>query len=154
MTRKADFNAEEWSTVVEGPLLAGMRVVTAARGGTIRESLAMGQVYAKARKEQGASELLDDLVASPPAMDPERVKGAGDVAAASTARLREAITLLEAKASAEDLAAYRAFTLDLAEAAANAHREGGVLGIGGEQVSEGEQAALDDIRATLGGAGA
>ena len=36
MTKKADFNADEWSTIAEGPLLAGMRVVTASRGGTIR----------------------------------------------------------------------------------------------------------------------
>ncbi len=66
MTKKADFNAEEWSKVVEGPLLAGIRVITADRGGTIRESLAMGQVYAHARQQQGASELLDELVATPP----------------------------------------------------------------------------------------
>jgi len=43
MTRKADFNAEEWSTIVDGPLYAGMRVVSADRGGTLRESLAMGR---------------------------------------------------------------------------------------------------------------
>ena len=34
MTRKADFNAEEWSTVVEGPLFAGLKVVSSHRGGT------------------------------------------------------------------------------------------------------------------------
>lgn len=42
MTKKADFNADEWAKVVEGPLLAGMQVITADRGGTIRESMAMG----------------------------------------------------------------------------------------------------------------
>ena len=55
MTAKADFNAEEWSTVVEAPVLAGMRVVSAGRGGTIRETLAMGKVYAAARQAQGQS---------------------------------------------------------------------------------------------------
>lgn len=43
MTPRADFNAEEWSTVVDGPLCAGMRVISADRGGTLRESLAMGR---------------------------------------------------------------------------------------------------------------
>jgi hypothetical protein len=150
MTKKADFNADEWSTVVEGPLLAGMRVITASRGGTIRESIAMGQTYAKARQQQGESELLDDLVASPPAMDADRVRATGDVAAASSERLREAVGLLEAKSSPEEVEAYKRFVLSLAEAVASAHKEGGFLGVGGKQVSDEEQAALDDIAATLG----
>jgi hypothetical protein len=149
MTKKADFNAEEWSTVVEGPLLAGLRVVTADRGGTIRESLAMGQVYAAARQRHGESELLDELVSSPPAMDQERLRSVGDVGQASIQRLREALGILEQKASPEDVEAYKRFVLAVAEAAAKAHKEGGFIGIGGKQVSEREQAALDEIAATL-----
>jgi hypothetical protein len=150
MTNKADFNAEEWSTVVEGPLLAGMRVVTADRGGTIRESLAMGQVYAHARQRHGDSELLDQLVASPPSMDQERLRSAGDVGAASTQRLREALGVLEQKATPEEVEAYKRFVVSVAEAVAKAHKEGGFAGIGGKEVSESEQAALDEIAATLG----
>lgn len=103
----------------------------------------------QARGQHGESELLDDLVASPPAMDPGRVKAMGDLATASTTRLREAIALLEAKATPQEVEAYRGFVLTLARAAAEAHREGGFMGVGGSQVSETEQAALDDIAATL-----
>ena len=149
MTKKGDFNADEWSALVEGPLLAGMRVITAGRGGTIRESLALGQTYAKARQQHGESELLDDLVAAPPAMEPDRLRSAGDISAVTTERLREAVQLLEQKASPDEVEAYKRFVLTLAEAAANAHREGGFMGVGGKQVSEGEQAALDEIAATL-----
>ena len=149
MATKADFNAEEWSTVVEGPVLAGMRVVTAHRGGTIRESLAMGKVYAAARERQGQSELADALVSSPPALDQERVRAVGDVARATTEGLREALGILERKASPEELETYKRFVLDVAEAAAKAHKEGGFIGIGGKQVSESEQAALDEIAAAL-----
>ncbi len=151
MTKKADFNAEEWSKVVEGPLLAGMRVVTADRGGTIRESLAMSKVYNHARQQQGGSELLDELVASPPALDPDRVRSAGDVGQASGEGLREALRLLEEKASPEEVEAYRGFVRDVAGAAARAHKEGGFLGVGGKDVSAEEQAALDEIEAVLGG---
>src|SRR3954464_1796297 len=77
MTRKADFNAEEWSTVAEGPLYAGLRVIAASRGGTVRESLAMGRVYKDARTQHGESELLDELVASPPTLDPKHAQQAG-----------------------------------------------------------------------------
>ena len=151
MTKKAEFNAEEWSTVVEGPLLAGVRVVAASRGGTIRESLAMGKVYTEARQQQGASELLDELVASPPAIDSARVQGAGgDIASVSAQRIREAVQLVNDKATPEEADAYKRFVLSVAEAAANAHREGGFLGVGGQQVSDAEKAALDEIAATLG----
>src|SRR3981081_4760008 len=77
MTLKADFNAEEWSTVVNGPLYAGMRVISADRGGTLRESLAMGRVYQQAREHHGDSELLDELVKSPPSIDADRLREAG-----------------------------------------------------------------------------
>jgi hypothetical protein len=149
MTKKADFNAEEWSKVVEGPMLAGMRVITADRGGTIRESLAMGQVYTRARQQQGGSELLDELVASPPAMDPNRIRSAGDVGQASSEGLREALGLLEQKASPEEVDAYKGFVRAVADAVARAHKEGGVLGVGGKEVSAQEQAALDEIEAVL-----
>ena len=149
MTKKADFNADEWSKVVEGPLLAGMRVVTADRGGTIRESLAMGQVYAQARQQQGASELLDELVATPPAIDPARTRSSGDVGQSSSDGLRAAVGLLEQKASPEELGAYRGFVRDVARAVARAHKEGGFLGLGGKEVSPAEQVALDEIEAAL-----
>ncbi|MEJ7797374.1 MAG: hypothetical protein WKF42_02660 [Solirubrobacteraceae bacterium] len=149
MTKKADLNADEWSKVVEGPLLAGMRVITADRGGTIRESLAMGQVYAQARQQQGASELLDELVATPPVMDPARTRSSGDVAQPNSDGLRAAVELLEQKASPEEVGAYKGFVRDLAGAVARAHKEGGFLGMGGKKVSPEEQVALDEIEAVL-----
>lgn len=149
MARKADFNAEEWSTIVEGPLLAGMRVVGAGRGGTIRESLAIGRVYSQARQAHGESELLDELVSSPPAVDPQGLKGADDIAAASSDRLRAALGLLTEKGSTDEAEAYKRFVLSVAQAAAEAHKEGGFIGIGGKQISAEEQAALDEIRAVL-----
>ena len=151
MATKADFNAEEWSTVVEGPLLAGMRVVLAHGGGTIRETMAIGKVYAKAREAQGQSDLLDALVASPPALDRERIKGKSDVARESTERLREALAILREKGSPEDVEGYKQLVLAIAQAAAEAHKEGGFIGIGGKPISDEEKAALDEIRAVLDG---
>jgi hypothetical protein len=148
MATKADFNAEEWSTIVEGPLLAGMRVVGAGRGGTIRESLAIGKVYNEARQATGDSEILDALVSSPPGIDPKGLQGAGDIATASSDRLREAVRLLTEKAP-DDLDAYKRFVLSVAQAAAEAHKEGGFIGIGGKQVSPEEQTAIDDIAQVL-----
>jgi hypothetical protein len=149
LTSKADFNAEEWTTVVEGPVLAGMRVVAAHRGGTIRESIAVAKVYAAARETQGESELLDALVSSPPAVDSQQVRNGGDIASVSSQRLRDALRILGDKATPEEVEEYKRFVMEVAEAAAKAHKEGGFIGIGGKQVSAEEQAALDDIQAIL-----
>jgi hypothetical protein len=151
MTRKADFNAEEWSTVVEGPVFAGMRVIAADRGGTIRESLAMGRVYQEARQQQGQSELLDALVASPPSIDRAAAQEAGgDVGALTKQRLSNAMRILSEKATPEEIDAYKRFVMTVAQAVAAAHKEGGFLGIGGKQVSDAENQALDEISTALG----
>jgi hypothetical protein len=150
VTSKAEFNAEEWTTVVEGPVLPGMRVVAAHRGGTIRESLAVAKVYAAAREAQGESELLDALVSSPPAVDAQQIRASGgDVKSASEERLREALRILGEKATPEEVEQYKRFVMEVAEAAAKAHKEGGFIGIGGKPISPEEQAALDEIQALL-----
>lgn len=151
MTTKRDLNAEEWATLAEGPMLAGMRVVAAERGGTIRESLALGRVYTEARQQQGGSELLDELVASPPALDVNRLRErAGDLPSFASERVREAVAIADAKATPGEAQAYREFILTVAEAVAGANREGGFVGIGGKPVSDNEQVALDELRALLG----
>jgi hypothetical protein len=150
VTSKADFNAEEWTTVVEAPVLAGLRVVAAHRGGSIRESIAVAKVYAAARQAQGDSEFLDALVASPPSVDAKRVReGGADIATVSGERLRDALRILREKASPEELDEYKRFGMEVAEAAAKAHKEGGFIGIGGKPVSPEEQTALDEIQAIL-----
>jgi hypothetical protein len=148
MASKADFNAQEWSTVVEAPVLAGMRVVRAGRGGTIRESLAIGKVYTEARKSQGQNEFLDELVASPPTA-PQDIQPTDDPSAVVKTRLREALRIVDEKGSPDDADAYRTFIVAVGRAAAEAHKEGGFIGIGGKRISEEEQKALDEIQAEL-----
>jgi hypothetical protein len=151
MTKKADFNAEEWSTVVDGPLYAGMRVISADRGGTLRETMAMGRVYQAAREHGGESELLDDLVKSPPSIDPGRLREAGgNIGALASDQLREAMRILEAKATAAEADSYKRFVMSVAQAVAGAHKEGGFLGVGGKQVSDAEEQALDELSSALG----
>jgi hypothetical protein len=151
VTTKADFNAEDWSTVVDGPLYAGLRVIAADRGGTLRESMAMGRVYQEARARQGASPLLDELIKSPPAIDPERLQAAGgDLSAVTTDHLRRAMSILESTATVDEVDAYKTFVMTVAQAVAAAHKEGGFLGIGGTRISEAEDQALDEISSALG----
>jgi hypothetical protein len=150
VTSKADFNAEDWSTVVDGPLYAGVRVIAADRGGTLRESVAMSRVYQEARTHHGDSPLLDELLKAPPTIDAQRVQSAGDIAAVTTEHMRKAMGILEHTATQAETDAYKTFVMTVAQAVAGAHKEGGFLGIGGTAVSEAEEQALDEIAAALG----
>ena len=150
MTSKADFNAEEWSTVVEGPPVAGMIVVTAEKGGTLRESVQMGKAYQDARQAQPGGELIEALLASPPEVDPAGYKSPEDVRERGLQQLREAISILESKAQPDEIDSYRGFVLAVAGRVAHAHKTGGFLGFGGHEVSENEQDALDRVAAAMG----
>lgn len=153
MTDKRQFNAEEWSTVVEGPALAGLAVVKADRGGTLRESMSIARAYSEALKE-GVAELVQEVVNSAPSIDARALQDrGGDVAGYADERLAEACAIVERVADASELEDYRRLVLDVADTVARAHKEGGFLGIGGTAVSDKERAALDRIARAVGMAG-
>jgi hypothetical protein len=145
MTGKADFTEQEWETVLEGPTSAGLIVSTAQRGGTFRESFSLAKAYGDARKTSGASGLMDEIAASKPKVDRAPQSSPKELREHYLGIIRQAISLLEAKASPEELEEYRGFTLSLVErvAAAKEEDEGG-------PVSEAERAAIDEISAALG----
>jgi hypothetical protein len=144
MTTKSQFNAEEWEHVAQAPALAALRVMLADRGGAIRESIALGKAYAEARRE-GGSELIEDLVASPPRVDPASMGQPDQLREQLPQRIRDAVRTVEEKATPEETEQYRSFILRVADVVAHAANEGGVLGIGGKQVSDQEQAVLDEL---------
>ncbi len=147
MTTKADFTEQEWQTVLEGPPSAGLIVVTAQRGGTIRETFAIAKAYAEARQQHGASELLDEIVGAKPEMDHTRYHSPEELKQHSLQHLQDAVELLGRKATADELEDYKGFVLALADKVANAHREGDVA------VSDAERAAIEEIKGALGAAG-
>jgi hypothetical protein len=64
-------------------------------------------------------------------------------------KVREVLALLGTKASPEEVAAYKQMLATVAEETANASKEGGFLGFGGERVSAGEQAFVDQVKSLL-----
>ena len=58
--------------------------------------------------------------------------------------------IVAAKATTEEATAFRAWLLTAAQNAADAAKEGGFMGFGAVQVSEGEKAMLDQLRSSLG----
>lgn len=144
MTTSADFTPEEWDIVREGPTSAGLIVSTAQRGGTFREILAMARVYTEARQEHGDSELLDQLVAEKPDVDRTKSHSPEELRDHGLQRIREAVALVEQKATAVELGEYRRFVSSLAERVARAKSEGDT------SISEAEGAAIAEIAEALG----
>ncbi len=147
MTTKAAFNAEDWSVVTNAPFLTAMLVIAADRRGTVRETMAISRAYASAREQDGG-ELLRAVLTTPPAIDPATApRTPEDLRREAPATLRQAVAILERHATEDEVVAYKRFVFSLADTVARAHREGGFLGLGGTQVSEHEQEALDEIAA-------
>jgi hypothetical protein len=144
MTGKADFTEQEWETVLEGPTSAGLVVSTAQRGGSIRESFSLAKAYAEARSATGASGLMQEVAQSKPKVDRAHQGSVEELRKHHLSIVRQAASLLEAKASPEELEDYRRFTLSLAERVASAKEEGD------QPISDAERAAIDEISAALG----
>ncbi len=143
MTTKSDFSEEEWHLVLEAPPSAGLIVVAAQRGGSIRETIAIAKAYVEARKQHGESELLDEIVAAKPERDHTHYHSPEELKQQGLQHLRDAVALLERKASPAEVEEYRNFIVNLANKVAAAHREHG------KDVSEAESAAIADITAAL-----
>ena len=143
MTGKADFTPDEWQLVSEGPPAAGLAVATAKRGGSFRESFALAKAYTEARGDHGESQLLDELVAQRPRVKHERAHSAGELKEQTLQLLRDAVALVRAKATPEELDDYRSFVLNVVNRVANAHTENGVA------VAPEEAAVIEEISASL-----
>lgn len=163
MAKKADFSPDQWRRFIEAPLLAGFAVSAAAPGGLIgmiQESMASADALASAQADAAANELvaaiIEDLLTAPGRTAAREgvqrlIEGAelAEIKARSLAQLRETARIADA-AAPQDAAALRNWLAGIARRVAGAAAEGGFLGLGGEQISRAERAALDEIDAALG----
>lgn len=148
MTSKSDFTTEEWKQILEAPPVAGLLVVTAQRGGSFRETIAMAKAYVEARQQHGESQLLDEIVAAKPERDHTHYHSPEELMQKGLEHLRDAVATLARKATPEEVDEYRRFIITLSHKVAAAHREHG------KEVSESEQSAIDEITAALNTTGA
>ena len=144
MTTKERFTDEEWELIREAPTSAGMIVLTAQKGGSFREAFAMAKAYTEARQHHGNSELLDAIVSAKPARDHTHYHSPDDLKQAGLQHLRDAVALLEQKATAQEVEDYRGFVKTLADKVASAHREHGV------DITDAEHQAVEEIAGALG----
>ena len=160
MTSKAAFTDAEWPRLKRAPFVAGMAISLADPGGpieAIKETSATLKTVLAAGEQGDHGELVGEIAreVADDARHHHNPLGGFKPTKAATAgveildELREVNRIASEKASPEDAAAYRAWLIDAAQAAANAAKEGGFMGWHAERVSAGEQRMLDSLREAL-----
>ena len=160
MSTKADFSADEWDLLRSSPMMAGFLVVVASPSGpvgVVQESTAMSRVILEAATSAQTpllKSLTEDMKSSmsipkaPPGATPAAIQEA------ATEILHRTSDLLGTKATPEEAMETKQWLVKIAQATAEAAKEGGFLGIGGTLVSEEEKVAVGKVASTLGVAAA
>ena len=160
MAKKADFTSEEWQRILSLPQVASLYLALASPSnplGLAQELIASTKGILEALKSSSGNELIDAVAADfrEKAEKRERMEAPlktsndpNEMKAQCLQISREVAALLSQKAPA-DAQAYKQWVYQAAQNSANAAKEGGFLGIGGERVSEAEAAALKELATAL-----
>jgi hypothetical protein len=161
MSTKTDFTSEEWETIRNAPYLTAAAVMIAGRSGifgSIKEALVTAQTfYASASSEsplikalsaQEEVELSQEFVSSQIAFR-EAAQAPEKLRSLAVEKCQTAVGLLHPKGGAGEAESYKRWVIDIAQKVANAAKEGGFFGLGGERISDAEQAILADLAAAL-----
>ena len=160
MTTKSDFTEDEWVRVVRAPFVAGMAISLADPGGPIEATKETMATLKSATNPPSREQLLaevalevqaDGAAAAQPAHGLQAHGGGAPAGEQVLDELRAVQALVAAKATPEEAAAFGTWLVTAAQAAADAAKEGGFMGFGAKQVSEREQAMLDQVRAAVAG---
>lgn len=161
MAKKADFTSEEWQLILSLPQVASLYLTLASPSnplGLAQELIASTKGLVEVLKASSGNELIDAVAADMREKAEKRerlespVKPGNDLNEIKSQCLkacRDVAALLSQKAPA-DAGPYKQWVYQAAQNSANAAKEGGVFGIGGERVSEAETVALKEIAAALG----
>lgn len=158
MTSRADYSDEEWMRLCRAPFVAGMSISIADPGGPIemaKETMATMRATSTPPSQdelliavsQDISSMVNQKQNPLAGFKPESSALMGKMVLDELGAVNE---ILEAKASPAEAEAFRRWLLDTASAAADAAKEGGFMGFGAEQVSQGEQRMLEQLRSSLG----
>ncbi len=157
MTTKSDFSDEEWARIVRAPFVAGLAISLADPGGPIEATKETMATLKSATNPPSREQLLADVALEIQAMTQQKqnpLKGykpsKDDLPGPQILdELRAVQDIVVAKATGDEAAAFGRWLLATAQDAANAAKDGGFMGFGAHQVSQGEQAMLDQVSAAV-----
>ena len=159
MTTKADYTEDEWAGLVRAPILAGAYVAASDMSffGMIGEMSALYRTMTEGNAPEAASSLIHEVVveiedrkdAKEKLKLPE-TKQSATQAAQLVHQLALDLEVLDQKSTPEETRAFKDWLVQIAQATAEATKEGGFLGIGAVRVSDKEKMALATLRRELG----
>jgi hypothetical protein len=154
MTSKQDFTDEEWTRIRRAPLVAGVAISLADPGGPIEMAKETMATLRSATLPPSQEELLASVALDVQALAQHKQNPLGDFKPRGGQQvleeLREVNEIVTAKATPEEVEAFRRWLVAAAQAAADAGKEGGFMGFGAERVSAGERQMLEQVRAAVG----
>jgi hypothetical protein len=157
MTAKSDFSDEEWARIVRAPFVAGLVISLADPGGPFEAAKETMATVRSATNPPSREQLLAEVALDIQAMTQHKqnpLKGYRPSKDAPPGpqvleELRAVQDIVSGKATPEESTAFGRWLLASAQAAADAAKEGGFMGFGAEQVSQREQAMLDQVSAAV-----
>ena len=157
MSTKSDYTDEEWATLLRAPTVAGMAISVADPGAPIEVSKELMATLRAAVAPPSQDPLVTAVSDEIAAMAAERKNPAGGFKPHGPApgdqvldEMRRVHEILVAKATPDEAKAFGTWLMAVAQATANREKEGGFLGVGGEQVSDREREMLARLGTTLG----
>ncbi|MEZ6103611.1 MAG: hypothetical protein R3E01_32090 [Pirellulaceae bacterium] len=162
MTTKADYNGEEWQLLLDVPPLVGTAVMVAGASGlgSIKEAYAVATgTLAMANQYPGnrlIKALLDGRLHDGDKAEVEKLTNSyramsrQELHELAIQKCRDANQLLSGRSTVEESQQYKEWTMAVGYHVAEAAKEGGFLGIGGERVSQAERIVLNDVAEALG----
>lgn len=151
------FSGPEWQTVVFGPQQVGSAIIFCSPSGlsgifaensmlisTLRQHLSSSE--RTPLLEAIAAEMLGDALKEAPSNTSNtQAQQAQELAEDAFNQARQAVWLVSRHCSAADLQAYKHMLWEIAQKVAQAAKEGGFLGIGGQQVNQAEKDMLERL---------
>jgi hypothetical protein len=158
MTEKTNFTTEEWEQLIAAPISASVYVMVSDPSitGLIKEMKAMATTMKETAPPAAAQGLIQEVLEfiEKNAKNKEKIEipelqNQANIDALLK-NLEKTALILDAKTTPEEATGYKKWILDVAQAVANASKEGGFLGFGGSvQVSDKEKSALAAIKQSL-----
>jgi hypothetical protein len=158
MAMRADFTEDEWATLRRAPMVAGMAITLADPGGPIevfKETAAVLRVVTEAAEQR--QDLIGEVARDLRDVAQKRQNPVGDFKPRGATAAKEildelsrAVAIVEQKAGPEEASAFREWLMESAQRASEAAKEGGFMGFGAEQVSQGEKRMLSEVATAVG----
>lgn len=169
MTSREDYTSAEWEGLLRAPIMAGTYIVLADVSLTAipKELKGLSRAVHHQPVPSGAADLVSAVVMdlTEGAESDEQLTGITlqedpdwrealdryeDPRQQVMKLLKQDLAVLEEKAAPQERQAFCQWLVEVAQATAEAGREGGLLGIGAVRVSDQEKAALTELREALG----